>query len=350
MDTRVKAPFYFQIKVKKSGGGQIEGMASTPVLDRAQDIVEPAAFAQALKIFMQNPILLFNHNYDHVAGHIDEAQVTDDGLFVKATVNDREVWDQVKQGDLRAFSIGYIPKRWRFEEHDGKEVRVIEEVDLLEISIVSVPANQESLFNVAKSITAALLQLETKGMRGAMTGVQVAYDEQAKKYTVTNQSMKKTKSKEVVSDEGEDTTQEKPAPANSEQDQTDQDTSEGAEEDSTSDEDNSDQGAEGEVKALQALASAKGYRLVKEDEDKSKHTGVAPGELKKFQDTTEKAVNALTKQVSDLRGVVDKLNSQPVRKTAQVRRVDKFSSPKDGDAEQKSTNQLVHLLTHPIKS
>ena len=42
----------------KDGSVVIEGYASTPDIDRYQDIVEPTAFSKAIEMYMKNPVLL----------------------------------------------------------------------------------------------------------------------------------------------------------------------------------------------------------------------------------------------------------------------------------------------------
>ena len=49
------------------GGVEIKGSASTNALDRAGDIIETDAWTKGgLENFKNNPIILFNHNYDNL--------------------------------------------------------------------------------------------------------------------------------------------------------------------------------------------------------------------------------------------------------------------------------------------
>lgn len=174
--------YHFQIAVKEvkdlgQGGVEIEGYASTPDLDRYKDIVEPAAFSNALTMFMKNPTLLRSHDPDRPAGHVVETRVTDKGLWIRALVTEEETKQDVLENRFRAFSIGYIPLMSTLQHEDGSPfnsevdspwdadmVRVIKKLDLVEISIVSTPANGNALFTIASSVKQFFNQLVTKSM------------------------------------------------------------------------------------------------------------------------------------------------------------------------------------------
>jgi len=175
--------FHFQIAVKEvkdmgNQGVMIQGYASTPDIDRYQDIVEPAAFADALKMFMSNPTLLRSHDPDRPCGNVTQAMITDKGLWVSAMVTEEETKNDVLENRMRAFSIGYIPLESTLQHKDGSPfnaecdspwdadiVRVIKRLDLVEISITSTPANGFALFTIAKSVKLFFNELVTKSMK-----------------------------------------------------------------------------------------------------------------------------------------------------------------------------------------
>ena len=173
-------PYYFQMSVKATvtdeGEVRVRGLASTPDLDRYRDRVEPEAFTKSLKQFMRNPVLLRSHDIDRPVGRVESAQVTDKGLAIEAVIKDAEMAEQVKAGLFSAFSIGYIPLKTELhnaaDEPLGVEdnpwswdnIRVIKELDLVEISIVSTPANAGALFTLAKSLKDFGRQLAFKAL------------------------------------------------------------------------------------------------------------------------------------------------------------------------------------------
>lgn len=122
------------------------------LVDRGNDLVEPKGWD--LKNFSSNAIILFNHDRDSPVGRAVKVEKNDDGLFIKAKLSDSDhpevsrIRDLVKDGVLRTFSVGFNPKMQGEEDVNGKAVNVIKEAELLEVSIVSLPMAERSLFNV----------------------------------------------------------------------------------------------------------------------------------------------------------------------------------------------------------
>jgi len=131
----------------------IEWFASTKDIDRYWDIVEPKAFKEAIEHYMKtNPIMLLQHNQDKPIGKFTEAKINSKWLKVKWPItNDIDnVKQNVKDWVLKWFSIWFIVKAWKFETRNNVEVRVITDLELLEISVVAVPANPFTLFQAVK--------------------------------------------------------------------------------------------------------------------------------------------------------------------------------------------------------
>ena len=132
-------------------GIEIEGYASTKDKDRGHDIIDPQAFKNALDLYMTNPIVLLQHNMEKPIGVVTEAKIDDNGLYVKARITQDVDWviSAIKNGVLRAFSIGYKIKDNEFleeETSDGRDyANIIKDLELFEISVVSVPMNAYSL-------------------------------------------------------------------------------------------------------------------------------------------------------------------------------------------------------------
>lgn len=173
--------YFFQMEVKEVKAGEnggdvvIEGYASTPDLDRYRDIVEPKAFEAALEMYMKNPVILYQHDADKPVGIATATKISGKGLWIRASVKDEDTKTKVLDGRMRALSIGYIALDSALEHEDGTPfnvekdsywdptlVRVIKKLDLVEISIVSTPANGNALFTVAKSVKSFFNDLVTK--------------------------------------------------------------------------------------------------------------------------------------------------------------------------------------------
>jgi len=134
------------------GGLDIKGSASTSAIDRAGDIIEHDAWTKGgLENFKNNPIILFNHNYDRPIGRAKELSVDENGLNLTARISKSatDIKDLIKDGVLGAFSVGFKVKDAEYmTETDGYKIK---DAELFEVSVVSVPCNQNAVFSVAKS-------------------------------------------------------------------------------------------------------------------------------------------------------------------------------------------------------
>lgn len=137
----------------EDGSVMIRGMASTSDFDRAGDSISGEAWAKGgLKNFEKNPIILFNHDYDRPIGRATGLKVTESGLELEAKISKSapaNVCELVKEGILGAFSVGFRVKDADYlSETDGLKIK---DAELFEVSVVSVPCNQEATFSLAKS-------------------------------------------------------------------------------------------------------------------------------------------------------------------------------------------------------
>ena len=134
------------------GGIDIKGSASTNGLDRAGDIIESDAWTKGgLENFKNNPIILFNHNYDKPIGRAKDLKVTENGLEISAKISKAagDVTQLIKDGVLGAFSVGFKVKDADYmTETDGYKIK---DAELFEVSVVSVPCNQGATFGLSKS-------------------------------------------------------------------------------------------------------------------------------------------------------------------------------------------------------
>ena len=136
----------------EDGGINIKGSASTNGLDRAGDIIETEAWTKGgLESFKNNPIILFNHDYNKPIGRATGLEVTDKGLDITAKISKAagDITHLVKDGVLGAFSVGFRCKDSEYmHETDGYKIK---DAELFEVSVVSVPCNQGATFGLAKS-------------------------------------------------------------------------------------------------------------------------------------------------------------------------------------------------------
>jgi len=128
----------------------IEGYASTTDIDRQGDVVPASVWEAGIKNYLKNPIILAQHDYDDPVGRMVQHRVDSTGLWVKARISAAaEICNLVKDGVLTAFSVGF--RVMDAEYNAATELFVIKQLELVEISIVSVPANQNTLFSLSKA-------------------------------------------------------------------------------------------------------------------------------------------------------------------------------------------------------
>lgn len=131
----------------------IRGMASTDDKDRVGDVIDPKAWKDGLKDYNNNPIILFNHDYNRPIGRALSVAPTSKGLELEAKISKAagDIVELIKDGVLGAFSVGFMVKD---ADYDSKsDTFVIKQAELLEVSVVSVPANQAATFSVQKSFS-----------------------------------------------------------------------------------------------------------------------------------------------------------------------------------------------------
>jgi len=132
----------------------IEGYASTNDVDRAGDVVSATVWERAMTNYLKNPIILANHDYDDPCGRMVEHKIDSKGLWVKARISAAaEIFNLVKDKVVTAFSIGF--KIIDAEYNSAAEVFLIKDIELIEISVVSVPCNQNTLFDLSKAFSNA---------------------------------------------------------------------------------------------------------------------------------------------------------------------------------------------------
>ena len=144
------------VEGKALGDLEIEMIGSTESLDRDGESI--ALDAWDLKMFKKNPVILPQHNYSRPAiGKAKDVRIKDGALVFKIEFPEDGINPEAdtyrklyKAGFMNASSVGFIPKTW--EDGDGKKTpfRKFTKVELLELSLVSVPSNPTALMT-AKS-------------------------------------------------------------------------------------------------------------------------------------------------------------------------------------------------------
>jgi HK97 family phage prohead protease/HK97 family phage major capsid protein len=128
----------------------IEGYASTNDIDRVGDVIPPLVWKRGMDNYLRNPIILAFHDHNDPIGRMIEHKVDTKGLWIKARISAAaEYFSLIKDGVITAFSVGFRVKDAAFDA--ASEVFTVKELELIEISVVSVPANQNTLFSLSKA-------------------------------------------------------------------------------------------------------------------------------------------------------------------------------------------------------
>ena len=125
--------------------------------DRAGDITQKGAFTKSIKKHITEgtkPLMLMHHDHSRPVGVWEKLIEDEKGLYVegrltKGVRDANEAYALLKDGALNSMSIGY---KVVDEEYDrAKGANLLHEVDLFEISLVSIPANEQSTVISVKS-------------------------------------------------------------------------------------------------------------------------------------------------------------------------------------------------------
>lgn len=156
---RVSQPF--QLEAKAVGEGRIEGFASTYGIepDRHGDIVKSGAFTASLARHRKlgtMPAMLWAHRQEMPIGHWLEMSDEAEGLKVVGQLNlatdaGKQAFAHAVAGDVRAFSIGYAVAAGG-RTYVGNGVWQLTAVDLVEVSLVSTPANENARVTSVKHL------------------------------------------------------------------------------------------------------------------------------------------------------------------------------------------------------
>ena len=133
----------------------IEGYASTIDVDRMNDVIPTSVWEKGIVNYLRNPIILSQHDHDDPIGRMIDYRIDSKGLWIKARISAaaEQVYGLVKDEVVTAFSVGFRVIDAAYDA--ATELFVIKELELVEISVVSIPANQNTLFSLSKAFSDA---------------------------------------------------------------------------------------------------------------------------------------------------------------------------------------------------
>jgi HK97 family phage prohead protease len=164
----MKYKYYTNIKSIDEESRVVRFIASTEDVDRDNEKVLSTGWK--LDSYKKNPVVLWAHNYTELPIGRADVWIDKDAKALMADITFAEmeqnskadsVFKMVKSGVLNAVSVGFSPnmKKAKFGQTEKEPSITFEEQELLEISVVPVPANRnaiatsksiENLFNISK--------------------------------------------------------------------------------------------------------------------------------------------------------------------------------------------------------
>lgn len=147
---------YLQATITKAADGSFIAVASTNSVDRHGEIVDNNGWE--LKAFKKNPVILWAHDHNEpaigvskktwVEGAGKKAKLMIQPIFHDVTEKARAVKQLVEMGVINSLSVGFKP----LESLDGVTYTKSE---LLEVSMVNVPANADAMMMAYKGLKEA---------------------------------------------------------------------------------------------------------------------------------------------------------------------------------------------------
>lgn len=150
-------------EMKANENGMIAGYFSTYDIepDSYGDIVEKGAFTKTIakRAESGHPFpLCFNHDFSAVIGSVKTIEDTEKGPYIEAEFLDTQLAQDVRKmlqsGAIYQFSFAYdvLNSRKPTEDESAKGItNVLTELDVFEISVVTVPANQNAVATEVKA-------------------------------------------------------------------------------------------------------------------------------------------------------------------------------------------------------
>lgn len=129
------------------------------VVDSYGDIIAPTAFDKTLAKHKEDgtmPFMFLNHDmFSLPIGRYKSMEADDHGLLLSGELIDtsdgRDTYAAIKSGVVNGLSIGFYIRGYEEVEIDGETHRLITDVELVECSVVTFPANSAARISEVRS-------------------------------------------------------------------------------------------------------------------------------------------------------------------------------------------------------
>jgi HK97 family phage prohead protease len=151
----------FEVKSLDDKTGEFSGYGSVfGVIDTYRDVVQPGAFKASLERWSAKsklPSMLWQHQMAEPIGVWTKMQEDDKGLYAEGRIlldageMEKRAYAHLKAGSVSGLSIGYYLPAGGGEYDPKADVYKLKEIDLIELSVVTAPANEEAQVDAVKA-------------------------------------------------------------------------------------------------------------------------------------------------------------------------------------------------------
>lgn len=152
-----------KIAASGEGSGTFEGRASTfGTVDSYGDTIVPGAYQDTIPQFLTRGFIGWGHDWNEPIGYVTSAEERLDGLYIAGTFHSdadaqkfrTRAAERMAAGKFMGLSIGYKSEGWEMRQVDTPvrnqwgeftdKVRALTKIRLYEVSLVTVPAEENS--------------------------------------------------------------------------------------------------------------------------------------------------------------------------------------------------------------
>lgn len=156
--------FSFIIPLKKDGLNALTGIASTTSVDRDSERMSANALKSMVSEIKSKGVNLFGnheHNWENTLGAVNDASLVGDRVRVGIILDNPDtnpkipmLINKLNAGIKLGLSVGGNVKdfKWEFDKLAGKKIKVLDDVQIYEISVVGIPSNAESFLTIPQAI------------------------------------------------------------------------------------------------------------------------------------------------------------------------------------------------------
>ncbi len=152
----IRAGLHFSVKDVAGDAPVLDFIGSDNTVDRYNEVIDQKAWGD-MKNFRANPVIPDCHDYSSIGKILGKAVSVDvvDGKLVNRVEFCLDnpmgalAYKMAKGGFLNSQSVGFIPEEWQSGKNASEPDRTYTKCELLEISMVVVPANPGATVGLA---------------------------------------------------------------------------------------------------------------------------------------------------------------------------------------------------------